>query len=209
MTIHEPLTVATDYALSAGTATFAVLAWRRGARLWALMLFFTAAGSFLGGTYHGTANELWWKPTVYAIGLASLFLLLGATRNRTLRAFAILQFVVYGTWMITHDSFLFVIIDYGVALIVLSWIQIYAYSRNHDVSARWIIGGVVVSVVAVAVQQAPIRWNNDIYHVIQLFAMWLLYRGGMAIEETRETAPEPAQTSPVPLGSVRSTIRPT
>lgn len=84
------------------------------------------------------------------------------------------------TWMITHDSFLFVIVDYGIALIVVLSTQAYAWVHDRAESAPWIMSSVVVSIIAAAVQQAPIPWHNDIYHGIQLIALWLLYRGALA-----------------------------
>jgi hypothetical protein len=181
MTIHEPMTVATDCVLALATAMFALLAWRRGARLWALMFAFTATGSLLGGTYHGTADLLWWKPMAYSIGLASFFLLLAATSSRTIHTLALVQFMVYATWMIGHDSFLWVIVDYGIALIVVLSIQLFAWVREKAPSAPWLVGSVVVSAIAVGAQRAPDRWHNDVYHVIQLGSLWLMYRGAMVM----------------------------
>lgn len=182
MTVHEPMTVATDYMLAVATAMFAPLAWRHGARLWALMFAFAAAGSLFGGTYHGTAVALWWKPTVYSIGLASFFLLLAATPNRAVHTLALVKFMVYASWMITHDSFLWVIVDYGISLIIVLSLQLYAWVREDAASAPWIVEGVVVAVIAAAVQQAPIRWHNDLYHLIQLVSLWLMYRGATVMD---------------------------
>ena len=80
MSIHEPMTVATDYLLAVAATIFGVRLLRAGAKMWALAFFATAVASLLGGTYHGIAWEPLWKPTVYAVGLASLFLLAGLGR---------------------------------------------------------------------------------------------------------------------------------
>lgn len=176
MLINEPLTLTTDYILAAASITFGILLLRRRNRVWAVMFFFTAAGSFFGGTFHGFGGEVWWKLTVYAIGLASLFLLLPF-----LRVVAIALFIVYAVWMAVHDSFLWVVIDYGVTLVLL----LFAYR------SRWVVASVIVSVVAAIVQQAPTPYHNDIYHVIQLVALWLLYRAGtlMTSATVRSTNP--------------------
>jgi hypothetical protein len=192
MTIYEPMTLATDYIVAIATAIFAVLAWQRGARLWAFMFAFTAAGAFLGGTYHGTENLLWWKPTVYAIGLASFFLLLAVTPNRAIHALALVQFMVYATWMIGHDSFLWVIVDYGISLIVVLSMQLFAWVREQAASAPWLVGSVVVSAIAAGVQQVPSRWHNDIYHVVQLGSLWLMYRGAMVMSAGNAMTEQPA-----------------
>jgi hypothetical protein len=169
MTINEPLTLATDYMLAIASLFFAILLWRRGVRFWALAFFFTACGSFFGGTYHGFGGNAVWKATVYSIGVASLFLLMPF-----LRVIAMVIFAVYAVWMITHDGFVWVIADYGVTLLLLTAVMIV----HRSPMSRWVIGSVVVSVVAAIVQQAPSTYHNDIYHLIQLVALWLLYRGG-------------------------------
>lgn len=169
MTINEPITLATDYMLTIASMIFGVLLWRRGERLWALAFFFTACGSFFGGTFHGFGGNAIWKATVYSIGLASLFLLIPF-----LRVVAIVIFLVYAMWMTTHDNFVWVIADYGITLLLLTGVMII----HRSPMSRWVIGSVIVSVVAAIVQQAPITYHNDIYHLIQLVALYLLYRGG-------------------------------
>ncbi len=177
MTVHEPVTLATDYLLAIASLIFGALLWRRGNQLWALAFFFTACGSFFGGTFHGFGGEVWWKLTVYSIGAASLFLL-----APFLRVIAIAIFVVYAVWMTIHDSFAFVIADYGITLLLLAIVVIVRWSPM----CRWVIGSVVVSVIAAIVQQAPIAYHNDIYHAIQLVALWLLYRGGTLMTAATE-----------------------
>jgi len=176
--VHEPITLATDYLLAVASAIFAVRLWRRGNRLWALAFFSTACGSFFGGTFHGFGGTANWKATVAAIGLASMFLVLGATGNRALRILAVAIFITYAIWMVAHDDFVYVIIDYGISLIAVTILQAAAWIRERAVSAPWVIGSVIVSVAAAIVQQAPIAHHNDVYHGIQLAALWLLYRGG-------------------------------
>ena len=182
MTINEPITMATDYMLAIASTIFATLLWRRGVRLWAMAFFFTACGSFFGGTYHGFGGAAIWKATVFSIGLASLFLLLPF-----LRVVAITIFAVYAVWMTTHDGFGWVIADYGVTLLLLTAVMI----MHRSPMSRWVISSVIVSVVAAIVQQAPITYHNDVYHVIQLVALWLLYRGGtfMSSVTARPTIP--------------------
>lgn len=186
MIINEPITLATDYMLAVASTIFGALLWRRGVRLWALAFLFTACGSFFGGTFHGFGGEAIWKATVYSIGLASMFLFIGATASRALRAIAVALFVVYAVWMATRDDFVYVIIDYGISLIAVTILQIVAWMRDRAASAPWVIGSVIVSVVAAIVQQAPIAYHNDVYHVIQLVALWLLYRGGTLMNSATE-----------------------
>lgn len=200
MTIHEPMTMATDYMLCIAAAWFGFRLWRSDVRPWSLAFFFTAAASFLGGSYHGFAPHHWlWKATVYAIGLASFFLLSGAVvasvngaAHRVLMTVAVAKFMAYATWMITHDNFLNVIVDYGASLLLVAGLQLYAWTRRRAESAPWVLASIGVSVIAAAVQQSRLtphpNFNyNDLYHLIQLVALWLLYRGGMLLRRTETT----------------------
>jgi hypothetical protein len=183
MTIHEPMTLATDYLLTIAAAVFAMRLWRTN-RQWALAFLFTAAGSFFGGTYHGlgpvvgllTATVLW-KLTVFSIGLASFFLVLGS--GRSLLLVALVKLIVYMSWMTVHSEFLWVVIDYGIALLIVGVVQLV----RRGPSMPWVIGSIVVSVLGALVQMSRLTLHehfnhNDLYHVIQLVALWLLYRGG-------------------------------
>jgi hypothetical protein len=183
MTIDEPMTLATDYLLTIAAAVFAIRLWRTN-RNWALAFLFTAAGSFFGGTYHGFGSMLHvlttivlWKLTVYSLGLASFFLVLGSARDLLL--VALVKLLVYMSWMTAHSEFLWVIIDYGMALLIVAVVQLV----RRGPSTPWVIWSIVVSVIGALVQMSRLSLHehfnhNDLYHVIQLVALWLLYRGG-------------------------------
>ena len=183
MTIHEPMTLATDYLLTIAAVVFAIRLWRTN-RQWALAFLFTAAASFFGGTYHGfgpvvgllTANVLW-KLTVFSIGLASFLLVLGS--GRAFLLVALVKLIVYMSWMTVHSEFVWVVIDYGIALLIVGVVQLV----RRGPSTPWVIGSIVVSVLGAIVQMSQLKLHehfnhNDLYHVIQLVALWLLYRGG-------------------------------
>lgn len=184
MNVHEPMTVATDYLLAIAATVFGIRLWRADARLWALAFFATAAASLLGGTYHGLAWEPLWKPTVYSVGLASLFLLAGL--GPLFARVAVVKFVLYAIWMATHDAFVWVIADYGVTLVILAAFALVHWIRGRAAFAPWVLASIVVSVIAAAVQQSgfaihPSFNHNDLYHVIQIGGLWLLYRGGVLL----------------------------
>ncbi len=188
MTVHEPITMATDYLLAIASLIFAALLWRRSSRAWVLMFLFTATGSFFGGTFHGLgpaygpfATALLWKATVYSVGLAAFFLIVAAVPRGWAAIIALLMFIVYGSWMITHTSFLWVVIDYGVAYVVIAAVHAVLWLRTRSQASPWIVLSFVVAVVAAGLQQSSVaigRMNhNDVYHLVQLVALWFLYRG--------------------------------
>jgi hypothetical protein len=83
--------------------------------------------------------------------------------------------------MLAHDEFLFVVLDTGLAFAAVALLHLWKLNR-------WILAGVAVSLAAALVQAsgfAPHRHfnHNDLYHVIQIAAMVLLYRGARRLED--------------------------
>lgn len=206
MTIHEPMTFATDLILSVATCGFGVRLWRkhggRALRLWAAGFVASACGALAGGLYHALGPEggellrfCLWKGTVYAIGLAGLLLVLGAGEavlgrrgQYWLLRVALLKFGVYAVWMAQHDAFVYVIYDYAPALVAVLVLQGVSYWQERAPAARWIAAGVLLSFVAAAIQALRIaphpNFNhNDLYHVVQLLAFWFLYQGGLRLRD--------------------------
>jgi hypothetical protein len=225
VTIAEPSTLVSDYVLG----TFAgVLAWRlfhrvrtsgeRAPVLWAAAIAATSAASFAGGTYHGfhtatapaVAGRVW-TVVMLTIGAASFLLLAsavvasfdGRARRWWLTA-AALKLVVYCVWVLRHDAFVFAIADYGSALLVVLWL---AATGRLCGAAGWrspVVGGVAVTIVAAALQQSGLDLHrhfnhNDLQHVVQIGAVWLLYRGGARLRDS-----PCGQASPKPIGTTTS-----
>jgi hypothetical protein len=159
--------------------------------MWSLAFAFTAAASFCGGTYHGLfPDPRLWKATVFAVGFASFFLLAGSARF--FAVLAAVKLVAYTSWMIVHDDFLWVIVDYGITLLLVGIV----HWRN-----RWIIGSIAVSIVGALVQQSDFTLHrhfnaNDLYHLIQLVALWLLYRGAEGVRASMTSATGRSTTQP-------------
>ncbi len=217
MNVHEPMTLATDLMLTIAAVVFAVRLWRVH-RMWALAFLFTAAGSFFGGIHHGFAPQMTplaslvlWKATVFAIGLASFFLLAGSGGRergapgsaggtpafRWVGAIAIVKLIVFMSWMITHNNFLYVIADYGLTLLIVGIVMLV----RRGPATPWVIGSIVVSVIGALVQQSGFALHrhfnhNDLYHVIQLAALWLLYRGGMQMNGFMNPSTAPPTIQP-------------
>ena len=207
MRITEPMTLATDYLLGALALVFVVRLLQSAehpgtwpVRLWAAAMLMTAAAAFVGGSYHGfvemlapETGRLLWHVTLIAMGIGSAALLAsavlagtGGTLQRALLAVVLIKLVVYLWWMASRTEFIFVIADYGSALVgvvLLAWL---ARPSGLTAGAPWIAGGVAVSFAAAAVQALrlaphPSFNHNDLFHVVQMAALYLLYRGGLLL----------------------------
>ena len=211
--VSQPITLATDYALGLTALTGAILLARkrRGpgslpARLWAAGFASVGAAAILGGTWHGFAPELsavasaaLWKATLAGTGLAAFFLLAGAAFGSVGRrpaswitAAAAGKLGVFLLWAASHDEYDGVVVDTALAMAAILLLQLVAWLRRRALSAPGIAGGILLSLAAAAVEAlglAPGRpfSHDDLYHLIQIGALLLLYRGGLRLE-----APRPA-----------------
>jgi len=190
MTISEPMTLVTDYLLAAVSAW---LAWRlrggapRARHWWSIAFAALALGALLGGTWHGLLQSaLLWKATLLAVGVASFAMVAGsafATVPGRVRD-AVLwiagaKLVFYWWWMLGHDEFIYVVLDTGIAFAGVAAMHLWRWNA-------WIVAGVIVSVAAALVQAAGFALHahfnhNDLYHVIQIAAMVLFYRGARTL----------------------------
>jgi len=185
------VTLLTDYLLCGFTAYFGFLLSRNPkAKWWAIAFFAVAAAALIGGTYHGFPDfhphELW-AATMFCAGVAS-FAMVIATGLATGIAptfffwFALLKFMAYVAITARHDEFIWVVIDSGGALAIVALL----HAIRGDPPWRWMVGGAAVSVVGAGVQAMhlaphPGFNHNDLYHVMQIAAMWLFYRGARLI----------------------------
>lgn len=174
--LTDPMALVTDSALGVAALLFAARLWRMQ-RMWALAFALIALASFSGGVFHAFGDQwpVLWKVTVMSVGVAGFFLLAGT--HRRLAAIAVVKLVIYLSLMITHDGFVYVIADYGLTLILVAAV--------HP-AKRWILACIGVSVVGALVQQSGFtihpRWfdEDDLYHLIQIAALLMLYRGAVA-----------------------------
>ena len=212
MRITEPTTMVTDYLL----ATLAVwFGWRllgsgresgESSRvLFGASFLALAVGAAAGGTAHGFSELLgsvegtWlWKLTTFSVGLASAAMLAGSVMARLAGAarVALLGVVVaklafYLAWMSVHDEFRFVVYDYAPSMLAVVLLLALPGRQAPVPGAGWVVAGVAVSFAAAAVQASGFALHrhfnhNDIYHVIQIGGLYLLYRGGAILRDRRQ-----------------------
>ncbi|HEX6318403.1 MAG TPA: hypothetical protein VFZ84_05970 [Burkholderiales bacterium] len=180
--MSEPVTMLTDYALGAVSAYLGVRLFRFS-KYWAIAFLALALAAFLGGTWHGFwPHDLLWTATILSVGVASFGMVTGSSRivlsgpgGRLLSGFAALKLLLYSGWMLFHDDFIWVIADTGSALAIVGALHLCRFNG-------WMLAGVSVSVLAALAQASGLALHrhfnhNDLYHVVQIAAMLLFYRG--------------------------------
>jgi len=209
MRITEPMTMITDYAMGALALVLALRLFgdagagrQLSGRLWAAALLMTAVAAIVGGTYHGfiqwmpgATGRVAWKITLLATGMGSACLLAAAvvaattgTLQRVLIAVVCVKLAVYAWNISTSDRFTLVIADYGAALIAVLLAAWFVAPSGLTPAVWWITGAVAVSAVAGVIQYAHLaphaHFNhNDLFHVVQMAAIYLLYRGGLLLRD--------------------------
>jgi hypothetical protein len=198
--IAEPTTMLTDYVLFLETSFLGFLLFKidqqTSIKFWALAFFMTAIAAVVGGTFHGfihymkkSTSAVFWKITVYSIALATFFMFCGSIFSEIpprlqhwMLALAVLQLVVCIIWVSRRDEFRYLVYNYGPVMLLILILQVIAAVTKHAASAPWLIAGILVSFAAAGIQQSNFKPHehfnhNDIYHVIQMVAMYLIYRG--------------------------------
>jgi len=209
--ITEPMTLATDYAMGALALVLAASLFGDAAagqqlssRLWAAAFVMTAVASFVGGTYHGfiqwmpgVTRRVSWKVTLLATGVGSACLLSAAvvasttdTLRQALIALVCVKLLVFLWTIATRDQFSLVIADYGTALVAVLLLAALVRPTGLTPAAGWLAAGVGVSAVAGVIQWArlaphPAFNHNDLFHLVQMAALYLLYRGGLLFRDMR------------------------
>jgi hypothetical protein len=180
--MNEPATVLTDYALGA-VSVFLGIKLPGKSKFWALAFLAVGVAALLGGTWHGFwQSELLWKATTLAAGVASFGMVVGSANvaatgklRSALIGFASVKLAIYSVWMLSHDEFIWVVVDTGSALAIVGLLHILRWNP-------WMVAGVAVSVMGALVQASGFALHahfnhNDLYHVIQTAAMLVFYVG--------------------------------
>jgi hypothetical protein len=211
--ITEPMTTATDYMIVVAAFCFATQLLVPSARRnqlsqcsWGVAFIFLGLSALFGGTNHGFVNylqqedlDLLWSATLYCIGLAMFFVLVGtisaSVANRAWRfffyAYSVVVCSAYAWWIFDHDDFVYAVLINVSTFVIISGLQWSALKRYQAKSTKWILSGVAVSFLSAAIQRSGfdlhVHFNhNDLYHVAQIAGLYLFYRGVSVMQDFGE-----------------------
>ena len=117
---------------------------------------------------------------------------------------AVAKFALFVVYVAVNDDVRMVIYDGALTMLVVIVLSTWGAWAQRMPSATWILAGVLVSMLGALFQQGRVSIHphfnhNDLYHVIQTGAMYLLYRGGLLLRERSPTAPDFDATQPLPI----------
>jgi hypothetical protein len=162
--ITEPMTMLTDYLLTAWSVLLAVSLLRKAGSkgrghvsLWVAAFAVAAFAALAGGTAHGFKlylgpflHSVVWKTTVVSIGLTVLLMLIAGIRSAK-----------------------------------------YPRTKDREIRRRghnWLKGGIAVSATGLLIQQSG--WSlhehfnhNDMYHLVQMLGITFFYRGVLLLHD--------------------------
>lgn len=167
-----------------------------------MVFFFMGLAGLLGALTHGIGPHLpqsvhtfIWRLTLYCVGLSTFSMLMGGlyhvvpfTTMNWLKWLPFLALIVYLVAVTRNDNFKTVIRFYTPAMMLLLLIMLYSWLRFHGVGTGWIITSILVAFIGAIVQQSGFSLHkhfnhNDIFHVIQMGGMYLLYRGALVLKD--------------------------
>lgn len=206
MVITEPITLLTDYAITIETGLFALILNRLGYRskcvathLWAVAFLCVAIAAFLGGSYHGftlylnlSISQYLWQSTLIAISLASFFMLVAVSLQSLpvswqpwlISTVAVSLWITHN-WPVMRDGFANTLLSYLIALLVVILLRTISPYPGKGFPI-WFACGFLVSCIAAAIQATqfnlfPSVNHNDLYHIVQMLALYLIYRGAISL----------------------------
>jgi hypothetical protein len=202
--ITEPTTVLTNvllagvaFVLTARLGVYASAEGLKAAGAVAGGLFATSLAAALGAVAHGidpridaALRQRMWRAAMYMTGFigaatvmsVAFFAARGSVRSAIL-LFVAAKLVWYMLAIARRPEFRIAVADYGGALAILCAGAAYAWVRWSEPGASWLISAVLVSLVGGVIQARRVSLHrhfnhNDLYHLIQIVALYLFYRGG-------------------------------
>ena len=211
MELSEPTTALTDFILALLALGFSLQLMPYARRLrqesihdWALAFGALSVGALAGGISHGfaaqlseTAQGIVWRITLYSIGLASYYMVAGTARAAMRRRLAnwlvlvaAIKLAGYLYWTTVRPEFTLAVYDYVPNMLAVLVMGVMLKRRRRDPAGFWLAVGVVISFFAAAVQLSGLTLaenfnHNDLYHVIQMVALVMFYRGASRLQDVR------------------------
>ena len=204
--IAAPDVTLTDYALSIECFLFVFWLSRKqnsnSLKFWFGLLFSSIGfAALVGGTVHGfladprsSAGRFAWLTTMLFLGLTAFSeygiaarLLLPRQAGNFVVGAAALIFAFYAGIVLRNAEFRIAVFNYVSGLIVLLVAFVWIYVRNKIRPALAGVTGLLLTIVASAVQQAHVSLHpryfnyNAFYHLLEGIALFLIYRAARSL----------------------------
>lgn len=200
MKIHEPTTTMTDFLIAGCTVWFSgrlLLLDIDSFHFWWSVVFSTISlGAFLGAIRHGWGPSLgsdWTRllnlATYAFVGLTAATMIIATLlhyyaypRLKIVLILLGLSWLIY-VWIARHRMSFSTVVYYYVPALIMSGALVAWNSQGHYSDGEiWIMAGMMISLLAGGVQIGKFSLHrhfnhNDLYHVIQLAGLFMIYYG--------------------------------
>lgn len=185
---------------------------------WVAALCSVGASALLGGIWHGfapameprTAALIWTSSIALAIAgsfmflIATLHVFTGGRLLGLLSGCAVIKFALFAVWASVNGDIRLVIYDSGLTMLVMLLLASWGAWLQRVPAASWMLAGVVTAMVAALFQQGRVSIHryfnhNDLYHVIQMGALYCLYRAGALVRDQDPQVLDFEATQPLPV----------
>jgi hypothetical protein len=171
------------------------------ANLWASAFGLLVLAAGLGAIAHGfqmsaAVNQWFWRPLNLSLGLVIALFVVGVSYDlwglpqaqRVLPITIAIGLAFFGVTLLKPGSFIIFIIYEAVAMVFALGAYVWLAARGQLSGAGWMAGGVLVTIIAAAVQAGwkgqdnplTLIWQfdqNGLYHLIQMAGVVLLLMG--------------------------------
>lgn len=137
------------------------------------------------------SHQLLWRITLVFVGLTTVFMLLGGLahvlpRSTWIHWLPVIWFIVFMAAIFKNDDFKTVVLFYVPGMVLVLVLMVVSFMTTQNEGALWIIASIVIGFVGAGIQQSGFSLHthfnhNDIYHVIQMGGMILLYKGTIVL----------------------------
>ncbi|MFN2420915.1 MAG: hypothetical protein ABR527_05995, partial [Gemmatimonadota bacterium] len=124
----------------------------------------------------------------YCAAAAAIASVVRRGRREPFYAFGAMGFAAYLALIGRNPVLVWAIAAYGAGMFVVLTQQSVAWLTRQASSSRWIAAGIAVSIVAWIVQLSVSGFDGppdslDLFYLLQIPGVWLLYRGGLQLSE--------------------------
>jgi hypothetical protein len=188
------------------------------ARYWCAAFCSVGGSALFAAIWHGfgpvmdprTIAMVWTASMAMAVAASFLFLIAtlhvftGGRLLGWLAGCAVVKFALFAIWASVKDDSRLAIYDIGLTMLAMLIMASWGAWTLRTRAAPWILAGVTTAMVGALFHQGRVSIHryfnhNDLYHLMQIGALYFLYRAGPLLRDLDPMAPDFESTQRLPI----------